>query len=562
MTPRAQRLPADAVQRELVESTYQGALTTLRVCHVVSPNSWAGAAVELATTAAYLVARPDVSLTAVVLGEGPLARELRRLGVDVAVVDETRTSALGILRFLTRFLKEHQIDVVHTHRDKDNVLGSVAAKLAATPHVVRTVHGRREPQSSMTGWNNVESRVYAALDKAASLCFADLVIGVSKHMADTLRESGYRPTRVTHIHNSVDLRTVTVRRSPNDVRRELGIGCETLLIGTAGRLSPRKGHAGLLRAARLILQKEPATKFLYLIPETRTDIHDVMAAMDIFVLPSLHEGIPTAILEAMALGKPVVATAVGGAPEIVRHGVTGLLVQPGDDAALADACLELARDRDRAQRLGAQARRVVAEEFSHERCGEDLMDAYRSVTMATHPHTECDRVARDRGTSLREQQTAGCVAGPVGPRSDGAILRVLPIRSEGGPGPAEGAGSAGDDIRFGTRRPYGATIGPLDLCRGLARKLLDYGARAVSHAVERRRMNRIRRNPAALRRALRSAESLLVMCHGNIIRSPFATQLIRQALAGRSPVSVISAGLGAVPGNPAHPTALRAANAR
>jgi protein-tyrosine phosphatase len=144
---------------------------------------------------------------------------------------------------------------------------------------------------------------------------------------------------------------------------------------------------------------------------------------------------------------------------------------------------------------------IDAEEFSRESCGEDLMDAYRSVAMTTGRHTD-----------------------------DG--------------------------------RRSGATIGPLDLCRGLAEKVLDRAVRAVSHAVDRRRLNRIRRNPVALRRALRGAEHVLVMCHGNIIRSPFATQLIRQALAGRSPVSITSAGLGALPGNPAHPTALRAANAR
>jgi len=106
-----------------------------------------------------------------------------------------------------------------------------------------------------------------------------------------------------------------------------------------------------------------------------------------------------------------------------------------------------------------------------------------------------------------------------------------------------------------------AAIGPLDLCRALAQRVIDRGARAVCHAAERRRMNQIRRHPAALRRALRSAERLLVMCHGNIIRSPFAMQLISQALAGRSPVTVLSAGLGARRGTPAHPTALRAANA-
>lgn len=118
-----------------------------------------------------------------------------------------------------------------------------------------------------------------------------------------------------------------------------------------------------------------------------------------------------------------------------------------------------------------------------------------------------------------------------------------------------------DELRIGMSQSR-AKIGVLDLCRELARKLLEHGARAVSHAVERRRMKRIRRNPAALRRALRSAENVLVMCQGNIIRSPFAAHLIRQALADRPAVSVISAGLGALPGNRAHPQALRTATSR
>jgi protein-tyrosine phosphatase len=118
-----------------------------------------------------------------------------------------------------------------------------------------------------------------------------------------------------------------------------------------------------------------------------------------------------------------------------------------------------------------------------------------------------------------------------------------------------------DELRIGMS-PSRADISALDLCRALTQKLLECVARAVSHAVERRRMHRIRQHPAALRQALRSAERLLIMCQGNIIRSPFATHLIRQALVDRSPVSVVSAGLGAVPGTPAHPTALLTATAR
>ena len=116
--------------------------------------------------------------------------------------------------------------------------------------------------------------------------------------------------------------------------------------------------------------------------------------------------------------------------------------------------------------------------------------------------------------------------------------------------------------RMRTGHPIRANVSAFTLCWSLARKVLGYGARTVSHVVERRRMNRIRRNPAALRKALRSADTLLIMCHGNIIRSPFATHLIRQALVDRSPVSVVSAGLEAVPGNRTHPTALLTATAR
>lgn len=483
----------------------------IRVCHVMSADLWAGAEVQLATTASYLVERPDVSLTAVLFNEGRLADELRRLGIDVTVVDETRNSAFRVLTFLTRFLRANQIELVHTHRYKDCVLGTIAAKLAGVPHVIRTVHGLREP---MTGWDHLKFRAYEALDKAVLLCLADRVIAVSKQMADTLQDRGYRPAMVTPIHNGIDLRKVIARRQRDDVRRELGIDASKILIGTVGRLSPVKGHDSFLRAARLILEQEPGARFLIagggpledelgalarqlqlddacLLVGPRADVYELTSAMDMFVLPSLNEGMPMAILEAMALGKPVVATAVGGVPEVVQHRVTGLLVPPGDERALADACLELARDREWAARLGAQARRVVEEEFSHEQNGQALIDAYRGV-----------------------------------------------------------------------RRQYCNHVSALGLGLGFAQKVLEYGARKLRHASGRRQMNRIRRSPAALRSALKNGKNILIVCHGNIIRSAFAANLIRQALGEQASVSIASAGLEAMPGRSAHPTALVTAAAR
>jgi glycosyltransferase involved in cell wall biosynthesis/protein-tyrosine-phosphatase len=483
----------------------------MRVCHVMTADLWAGAEVQLATTASYLAERSDVNVSAVLFNDGQLADELRRLGIEVRIVDEARQGAVHIVRFLTRFLRDNRIDLVHTHRYKDTVLGTIAAKLAGVPHVIRTVHGLREP---MTGWDHWKFRAYEALDKAVLQCFADRVIAVSQQMADTLKDRGYRPDMLSQIHNGIDLRKVIARRRPEDVRRELGIDANTILIGTVGRLSPVKGHAGFLQAARLILEQQPGAKFLIagggpleddlvalarqlqingacLFLGPRADVHDLTSAMDIFVLPSLSEGMPMAILEAMALGTAVIATAVGGVPEVVQHRVTGLLVPPGDARAMADACLELARDREWATRLGAEAKRLVEEEFSHEQNGQALIETYR-----------------------------------------------------------------------GARRQYGSDVSVLGVGVGLARKVLEYGARKVRHASGRRQMNQIRRSPAALRGALKNGKHILIVCHGNIIRSAFAANLIKQALGEQASVSIASAGLEAMPGRSAHPTALVTAAAR
>src|SRR2546422_5091652 len=196
MAPPAQPLRAHACPSSV--STRRG----LRICHIMSADLWAGAEVQLATVASYLVERPDVNLTAVLLNEGPLARELRRLGVQVTVVDETQNGAVRILTFLTRFLRDRDVEVVHTHRYKDNVLGTIAAKLAGVPHVVRTVHGLREP---MHRWGSVKCRVYEALDKATLWCFADRLFAVSSRMAETLKATGYKANAVAHIPNGIDL---------------------------------------------------------------------------------------------------------------------------------------------------------------------------------------------------------------------------------------------------------------------------------------------------------------------------------------------------------------------
>jgi glycosyltransferase involved in cell wall biosynthesis/protein-tyrosine-phosphatase len=471
----------------------------VRVCHVMTADLWAGAEVQLATSAAYLAAQPDIDISFVLFNEGRLAKELRALGLPVTVIDETTLGAAGMLKRLIKVLAARPFDVVHTHRYKDTVLGAIAARLTGVPNVVRTVHGHPEPAE---GWPALKLGIYEWLDRLALRRSASVIVAVSKNLADSLRRSGFWPGMITAIHNG----TAPIPPVPAEVRAairtELKIPADALVIGTVGRLVPVKGHVDLIRAIALALPRMPHAKLVIAgdgpllgeltamvgrlgIDQTciftghRADVHHLLAAMDVFVLPSLSEGIPMALLEAMSLGVPVVATRVGGIPEVVRDRVTGLLVPAGDDRALAEACLQLARYPDWAAEIGAAGQVFVSEEYTQERAGRALADTYRSLCRARSSH-----------------------------------------------------------------RPH------TSIATGVER-VVGYPRRVISRAVERERMRQLRRDPSELTRALRSARRLLIVCHGNIIRSAYAAALLERDLA-RSGITVRSAGLAAIAGRPSH----------
>jgi glycosyltransferase involved in cell wall biosynthesis/protein-tyrosine-phosphatase len=486
----------------------------------MSADLWAGAEVQVATLTSYLAASPEIDLFVVLFNDGELAGELRRRAIPVTVIDERSNNGFQIVMALAGFFKAHRINLVHTHRYKDNLLGILAAKLARVPRVVRTIHGLMEP---MRGWRHAKYRVFETIDRLALWHFGDIVIAVSRHTANALKASGYRPSSIRCIHNGVDLSGVRGVRDRDEVRRELGLATDAILIGTVGRLTEVKAQDDFLRAAVSILEQQPAARFLIVgdgplesglrrltaelgltrqvvFAGGRSDVFDLTAAMDVFVLPSLAEGMPMALLEAMTLGTPVVATAVGGVPEIVTHRSSGLLVPPRDPRALASACLE-ATDGQLARLMCAGARQVVAAGFSRETNGGKVMEAYRAIAPPT---------SSEAGTAMRP--------------------------------------------------------GVLGLSSSLVRGLFAYASRrcteAVEQEIERRKVRKLRRNPTRLTAALRSARRLLIVCHGNIIRSPFAARLVAQALHDHGRVSVLSAGLGAVAGCPPHPTAALIATAR
>ena len=368
------------------------------ICHVAVGDLWAGAEVQLATLICNLAKRPEFKISSILFNENRLVTELRRSGIDVMVLPERQWSATRILNHLVRFFRHHEIDIVHTHKYKDNILGAVAAKIAGVPHVVRTVHGLSEP---FKGIESLRMRIYELCDRGVTHLCVNKLIAVSSDIEKVLCVK-YGAQRVIRIHNGIDLEVLSKSRARDEVRRELGVDSKCLLIGTVGRLTAVKGHEYLLKTAQLMLQKRRNVKFVIVgdgplkvelqslaaqlgITENvaflghQDDACALMEAMDLFVLPSLHEGIPMVILEAMALGRPIVASRVGGIPEVITDTVHGLLVSAGDPAGIAQACLKLVGDRNLAERYGQAGRARVEQQFSSVVMGGKVANLYRQL---------------------------------------------------------------------------------------------------------------------------------------------------------------------------------------
>ena len=228
------------------------------------------------------------------------------------------------------------------------------------------------------------------------------------HRQELINRYGLPPGRIVTIPNGVDIKRFQPMPRNRRLREELAISDDAPVIGIVGRLTDQKGHVYLLRALPLLLTKSPALRCLVvgdgelreelqkfavdlgltehcLFLGVRHDIPEVLAAMDLLVLPSLSEGMPYVALEGMAMGKPVVATAVNGVPELIQDGVTGLLVPRKDPVALVKAIEIVLANPHVAASFGLAARRLVEQTYSTERWIDQMESLYESLV----DHEEC-----------------------------------------------------------------------------------------------------------------------------------------------------------------------------
>lgn len=299
-------------------------------------------------------------------GEGKLFGDVALPPERRLVLRHERVVNLGVARMdpgalweMGRFFRERRVDVVHAHNFGPLIYGGLSARIGGRPGSrPRVVYSEHNQVNSASERDLQKFRWYVRL--------ADRVVNVSEDLQRTLGgKLGVRvPMQV--VHNGIDGRRFE-GVSGEAVRRELGLAPDDVVFGTAVVLSKQKGIPHLLDAIPSVLAAVPRARFVVagdgplraeleaaarakglegrvLFPGYRRDVPQLLSAFDVYVLPSLWEGLPLALLEAMALGRPIVCTSVGGNPEIVRDGENGLVVPPADPGALAAALSRVGND--------------------------------------------------------------------------------------------------------------------------------------------------------------------------------------------------------------------------
>ena len=307
----------------------------------------------------------------------------RRIGVRVVPIEMRRElhfpSDLKSFFKIYRLIRREKFDIVHTHSSKAGFLARVAARLAGVPVVIHTPNNFAfdRPQQD-------PSRIlYRYFEKLAGL-FCDCIIAVSRSEERLAWEVVPRG-KVVRIENAIDLNEVTSRGDPAEKRKNLGLSPGQPIVSMVGRLAVQKSPNDFVLAAKEVLAQKKDVAFLIigdgplgeevrnlmaslqleknvLLLGWREDVFDLMAASDLIALTSLWEGLPYTLLEAMALGKPIVATDATGSVDIVKDGENGVLVPRGDIRGIANAIVRLLSDPARAKAMGLAGRRYIEKE--------------------------------------------------------------------------------------------------------------------------------------------------------------------------------------------------------
>jgi glycosyltransferase involved in cell wall biosynthesis len=355
----------------------------MRILHTESSTGWGG---QENRTLNELIAMRERGHQMAVLSR-PQARILERAqeaGFETFAVDMRGALDLPALFRLRSTIQRFRADIVNTHSGRDTQLVGMAARsiFGRRPRIVRTRHLALPITSKFS---------YSVLP--------DHVVTVSKFVEKSLVDAGVPREKITTVVTGIDFSRYERSAVAGDLREELGLDDSALLVGTVAILRGKKGHSDILDAVPAVLQRFPNVHFVFAgdgpqqenlsrriaaeglgekvhLLGLRRDVTNVLASLDVFVLPTHQEALGTAFIEAGAMGLPVVASDVDGVPEVVQDGQSGLLVPVKNGPAIAEAICRLLADPIFRQGMGANGAQFVRRKFSRQAMAQGMEDLY------------------------------------------------------------------------------------------------------------------------------------------------------------------------------------------
>lgn len=379
----------------------------IRVLHIITRMIKGGAQDDTLLTVTML--NKDRYETHLVTGpslgpEGEIESKARSMGVDVTVIPELVREISPIkdiiaLYKLYRFIRKQRYDIVHTHSSKAGILGRIAAKLAGVKMIVHTPHGH----IFYGYYGKLLTQLFIWIERFAAMLTDRITVLTHIEIKERCDFAVGRRSQFVIIHSGVDLKPfLNVNIDRLEKRKEFGLSGGDKVCISVGRLVPVKGHSYLISAMPKVLGTVPSAKLLLvgdgelrneleeqtkregvsksvIFTGLRDDIPELLAMSDLFVLSSINEGMGKVLVEAMAVGLPVVATKVGGVPAVVVDGETGIIVPPKDPDAMARAIIRLLTDPDTSIKMGKAGRKRVYPDFSVETMIEKIENLYENL---------------------------------------------------------------------------------------------------------------------------------------------------------------------------------------
>lgn len=370
----------------------------MKILHILSGDLWAGAEVQAFNLLTSLQQLDGIEVSAITFNDGELSTRLAQQNIPVTVFDENTLDGLHLIGALQKYLRVHKPDVIHTHRFKENILGTIANRLSIRAISVRTTHGAPETKSG--GWKNWPKRLLTRIDRWCGNNLQQRVIAVTAELAVKLQKQfGYR--RVTVIENGIDFDALLRIAEQTSVSQ---FESDKIHIALIGRLVPVKRIDLFLKIAALLQKQMPQKSWQFhifgegplrstlvdqahaldvediaLFHGQRDDIAACMSRMNALIMCSDHEGLPMTLLEAMAIGTPIAGHAVGGIAQLLHNGAYGWPVLDHQAEAYADAIIEILDNPTERRLRTIAAKDNVLTHYSAQLCAQKHAHLYREL---------------------------------------------------------------------------------------------------------------------------------------------------------------------------------------